>query len=172
MLKAMHIGKVHLLPGLFQEREEVNRLYLLELENQGLLQNFYLEAGIVMPDLQVLDDPATAKLHWGWEAPTCQLRGHFLGHWMSAAAMMVATKQDVELKAKLIKVIDELEKCQELNGGQWIGSIPEKFFKKLEKEEYVWSPQYVMHKTLLGLMHAYQLAGIEKALKILDGISD
>ena len=172
MLKAMHIGKVHLLPGLFQEREEVNRLYLLELENQGLLQNFYLEAGIVMPGLQVLDDPATAKLHWGWEAPTCQLRGHFLGHWMSAAAMMVATKQDVELKAKLIKVIDELEKCQALNGGQWIGSIPEKFFKKLEKEEYVWSPQYVMHKTLLGLMHAYQLAGIEKALKILDGISD
>ena len=172
MLKAMNIGKVHLLPGLFQEREEVNRLYLLELENQGLLQNFYLEAGIVMPGLQVLDDPAAARLHWGWEAPTCQLRGHFLGHWMSAAAMLTATRQDVELKAKLTKVIDELEKCQELNGGQWIGSIPEKFFKKLEKEEYVWSPQYVMHKTLLGLMHGYQLAGIEKALKILDGISD
>lgn len=44
MLKAMNIGKVHLLPG-----------------------------------LQILDDPATAKLHWGWEALTCQLRGHFLG---------------------------------------------------------------------------------------------
>ena len=172
MLKAMNIGKVHLNPGLFQEREEVNRLYLLELQNQGLLQNFYLEAGIVMPGLQVLEDPATAKLHWGWEAPTCQLRGHFLGHWMSAAAMMVATRQDVELKAKLVQVIDELEKCQELNGGKWIGSIPEKYFKKLEKEEYVWSPQYVMHKTLLGLMHAYLYAGIEKALQILDGISD
>ena len=51
MLKAIEVGKVHLLPGLFREREEVNRQYLLELQNQGLLQNFYLEAGIVMPGL-------------------------------------------------------------------------------------------------------------------------
>ena len=29
-----------------------------------------------------------------------------------------------------------------------------------------------MHKTLLGLMHAYQYAGIDQALVILDGISD
>lgn len=172
MLQAMETGKVHLLPGLFAERAEVNRAYLMELENQGLLQNFYLEAGIIMPGLQVVEDPETALLHWGWEAPTCQLRGHFLGHWMSAAAKFVAATGDVELKAKLIKIVDELEKCQKLNGGQWIGPIPEKYFKKLEREEYIWSPQYVMHKTLLGLMHAYQYAGIEQSLAILDGISD
>ena len=172
MLKAMETGKVHLLPGLFAGRAEVNRNYLMELENQGLLQNFYLEAGIIMPGLQIVEDPETALLHWGWEAPTCQLRGHFLGHWMSAAAKLVATTGDVELKAKLIKIVDELEKCQKLNGGQWIGPIPEKYFKKLEREEYIWSPQCVMHKTLLGLMHAYQYAGIDKALAILDGISD
>ena len=157
MLQAMETGKVHLLPGLFAERAEVNRAYLMELENQGLLQNFYLEAGIIMPGLQVVEDPETALLHWGWEAPTCQLRGHFLGHWMSAAAKLVAATGDVELKAKLIKIVDELEKCQKLNGGQWIGPIPEKYFKKLEREEYIWSPQYVMHKTLLGLMHAYRV---------------
>ena len=34
---------------------------------------------------QVVDDPTTANIHWGWEAPVCQLRGHFLGHWISAA---------------------------------------------------------------------------------------
>lgn len=77
MLQAMETGKVHLLPGLFAERAEVNRAYLMELENQGLLQNFYLEAGIIMPGLQVVEDPETALLHWGWEAPTCQLRGLF-----------------------------------------------------------------------------------------------
>ena len=172
MLQNMEKGKVHLMPGLFKERETVNRNYLMDLDIQGLLQNFYLEAGIVMPGLQVLENPETAKLHWGWEAPTCQLRGHFLGHWMSGAAKLSAINHDYELKAKLTKVVDELEKCQQLNGGQWIGSIPEKFFDKLEKEEYVWSPQYVMHKTLLGLMHAYQYAGIEKALTLLDHASD
>lgn len=172
MLHQLEVGKVHLEPSLFKERATVNRNYLMELNTQGLLQNFYLEAGIVMPGLQVLEDPSTALLHWGWDAPTCQLRGHFLGHWMSAAAMLTATDEDIELKAKLTHIVDELAKCQELNGGQWIGSIPEKFFDKLERDEYVWSPQYVMHKTLLGLMHAYQYAKIEKALTILEHAAD
>lgn len=172
MLKKLDVGKVHLMPGLFKEREEVNRNYLMELKLQGLLQNFYLEAGIVMPGLQVMEDPEHAELHWGWEAPTCQLRGHFTGHFMSAASMLVAVNGDYELKAKLYKIIDELEKCQQLNHGGWLGSIPEKFFDKLEREEYVWSPQYVMHKTLMGLMHAYQYAGNTKALELLDKLSD
>lgn len=172
MLKKLDVRNVHLMPGLFKEREEVNRNYLMELKLQGLLQNFYLEAGIVMPGLQVMEDPEHAELHWGWEAPTCQLRGHFTGHFMSAASMLAAVNDDYELKAKLYKLVDELEKCQQLNHGGWLGSIPEKFFDKLEREEYVWSPQYVMHKTLLGLMHAYQYAGNTKALELLDKLSD
>lgn len=64
----------------------VNRKYLMDLKLQGLLQNFYLEAGIVMPGLQVMEDPEHAELHWGWEAPTCQLRGHFTGHWIAQGA--------------------------------------------------------------------------------------
>ena len=44
------IGKnVTLLPGLFRESMQVNKNYLMELDTQCLLQNFYLEAGIVMP---------------------------------------------------------------------------------------------------------------------------
>lgn len=144
----------------------------MELEKQCLLQNFYLEAGIVMPGLQVVDDPAAALLHWGWEAPICQLRGHFLGHWMSAAAVLSATDDDRELKAKLDCIVNELAKCQQQNGGKWIGSIPEKYFDKLADNEYVWSPQYTMHKTLMGLTHAYQYAGNQTALQILDGLSD
>lgn len=172
MLKAARYENVHLLPSLFSDRAQVNRSYLMELENQGLLQNFYLEAGIVMPGLQVLDDPSAAALHWGWEAPTCQLRGHFTGHWMSAAAMLVMTTGDRGLKARLEDIIDELDKCRLLNGGKWIGSIPEKFFGKLERNEYVWSPQYVMHKTLMGLYHSYLYAGIDKALLLLGHAAD
>lgn len=172
MLKQINFENIHLLPSLFNERSEINKTYLLDLKKQGLLQSFYLEAGIVMPGLQVLDDPSTAELHWGWEAPTCQLRGHFLGHWMSAAAMLVATNKDRELKAKLDTVIDELDRCRILNGGKWIGSIPEKYFGKLERNEYVWSPQYVMHKTLLGLYHSFLYAKNEKALEILGHAAD
>lgn len=140
MLQQSKLENVHLLPSLFKERAEVNRAYLMELNSQCLLQNFYLEAGIIIPGLQVVDDPSTALLHWGWEAPTCQLRGHFLGHWMSAASMLILTDHDRELKAKLEYIIDELDRCRVLNGGKWIGPFPEKYFGKLERNEYIWSP--------------------------------
>lgn len=128
----------HLLPGLFKERSDVNRAYLMELKTENLLQNFYLEACI-------RTDRDITEMHLGWESPTCQLRGHFLGHWLSAASMLVAQNNDRELKAKLDIIIDELERCQKLNGGRWIGSVPEKYFERLEKNEYIWSPQAVLN---------------------------
>lgn len=172
MLKQFEKKEVAILPGVFRERMNTNRDYLMELDSVCLLQNFYLEAGIVMPGLQVVDDPSSAKLHWGWEAPTCQLRGHFLGHWLSAAAALIANDNDVELKAKLDKIISELARCQQLNGGEWAGSIPEKYFNKMAKGQQIWSPQYVMHKTLMGLTDAYKYTGNEQALEIVDHLSD
>lgn len=172
MLKPAEKGSVKILPGVFRERMDVNRQYLLELDTNCLLQNFYLEAGIILPGLQVVDNPETANLHWGWEAPTCQLRGHFLGHWISAAAKLIASDGEPELRVKLDNIVSELARCQELNGGEWVGSIPEKYFTRLIKNQYIWSPQYVMHKTIVGLSDAYIYAGNTQALDILSHLSD
>lgn len=172
MLKPAEKGSVKILPGVFRERMDVNRQYLLELDTNCLLQNFYLEAGIILPGLQVVDNPETANLHWGWEAPTCQLRGHFLGHWISAAAKLIAADGEPELRVKLDNIVSELARCQELNGGEWVGSIPEKYFTRLIKNQYIWSPQYVMHKTIVGLSDAYIYAGNTQALNILSHLSD
>lgn len=172
MLKPAEKGSVKILPGVFRERMDVNRQYLLELDTNCLLQNFYLEAGFILPGLQVVDNPETANLHWGWEAPTCQLRGHFLGHWISAAAKLIAADGEPELRVKLDNIVSELARCQELNGGEWVGSIPEKYFTRLIKNQYIWSPQYVMHKTIVGLSDAYIYAGNTQALDILSHLSD
>lgn len=172
MLKPAEKGSVKILPGVFRERMDVNRQYLLELDANCLLHNFYLEAGIIIPGLQVVDNPETANLHWGWEAPTCQLRGHFLGHWISAAAKLIAADGEPELRVKLDNIVSELARCQELNGGEWVGSIPEKYFTRLIKNQYIWSPQYVMHKTIVGLSDAYIYAGNTQALDILSHLSD
>ena len=63
-------GAVKLSPGLFQHRFSLNRQYIMSLKTENLLQNFYLEAGLWNPRHHVDD------IHGGWEAPTCQLRGH------------------------------------------------------------------------------------------------
>lgn len=50
----------------------------------------------------------------------CQLRGHFLGHWLPAAAIHYDTTGDKELKLKADHIIEELAEYQKDNGGQWI----------------------------------------------------
>lgn len=172
MPSSVKAGKVRLLPGIFREREQVNREYLMSLKNRNLLQNFYLEAGIPLESAGIIGSPAESDMHFGWESTSCQLRGHFLGHWMSAAAMSVAVYGDMELKAKLDLIVDGLALCQEMNGGKWAGSIPEKYFRMLEGTKYVWSPQYTMHKTMMGLFHAWIYAGNTKAAEILGRQAD
>lgn len=172
MIQSISSEKVTLNPSLFYNRAEHNRNYLLSLDNKALLQNFYIEAGITLPNLMVVEDPENSWLHWGWEAPSSQLRGHFLGHFLSAAAMLYQTNHDIEMKAKMDVIIQELAKCQEENGGRWVGSIPEKYFTRLEKNKQIWSPQYTMHKTLMGLLDAYRFAGNKQALTILSHQAD
>lgn len=58
--------------------------YLLRLKTENLLQNHLLEAGARI-------DRPYEQMHQGWESPHCQLRGHFAGHWLSAAARFAAT---------------------------------------------------------------------------------
>ena len=131
-------------PSLYQ-RAELNRRYVMSLQSDNLLQNYYLEAGLWhtrgKPD----------GIHWGWEAPTCQVRGHFLGHWLSAAARIWASTGDAEVKAKADHIVAELGRCQREHGGEWVFSIPEKHLHWIARGKTVWAPQYVVHKTLMGL---------------------
>ena len=172
MLKAVQGKAVRLLPGLFRRRMELNEGYLMELDPGCLLQNFYIEAGIIPPGGQVINDPDSAKMHWGWEAPSCQLRGHFLGHWLSAAARLCSGGNRPEMLARVEHIVDELARCQELNGGEWVGSIPEKYFRMLVPGRYIWSPQYTMHKTIMGLKDVYDRLGNETAAAVLDRLAD
>ncbi|MBR4554705.1 MAG: glycoside hydrolase family 127 protein [Ruminococcus sp.] len=169
MLKPMQTAVTR---GIFRERMDLNRSYLLELDPQCLLQNFYLEAGIIMPGLQVVPEPEHADLHWGWESPTCQLRGHFLGHWMSAAARVIASEKNAVLQQKLDFIVSELARCQQRNGGEWVGSIPEKYFDWMCTPDYIWSPQYTLHKTVMGLTDAYRYADNSQALEIVSRLAD
>lgn len=154
-------GSVRLLPSMFRQRFDLNRKYLMSLSNENLLQNHYLEAGI----LNRTDKDG--GYHWGMESPTCQVRGHFLGHWLSAAARIYAATRDAEIKAKADQIVSELGRCQKENGGEWAGSIPEKYLEWIAKGRGIWAPHYTVHKTLMGLYEMFSLAGNEQALNVL-----
>src|SRR5581483_2670506 len=151
---------VRLRPGLLQQRGDLNRAYMLSLSNANLLQNYYMEAGLWYPRQQPRD------CHWGWESPTCQLRGHFLGHWLSAAAKLVAAGGDAEIKATADHIVAELGRCQQEKGGEWAGSIPPQYLDWVARGKTVWAPHYTVHKTLMGLQEMHRLTGNEQALQI------
>ncbi len=163
---------VQLGPGIFRDRRSLIRGYLLSLQDQNLLQNHYLEAGI--GNLGQLrnslhgDASAGDDRHWGWESPTCQVRGHFLGHWLSAAARLIDATGDDELALKANRIVAELARCQERNGGEWCFSLPEKYLHWTAQGKPTWAPQYVLHKTLMGLVDMHAFAGSQPALDILN----
>lgn len=153
--------RVRLLPGLFKKRFEVNRLYVQTLQTRNLLQNHYLEAGLWAPMQQPED------IHWGWESPTCFIRGQFLGHWLSAAAHMIASTGDIELKGKADFIVSEVRRCQEENGGEWAGPIPEKYLDWLARGKTVQAPHCTVHRNMMGLFDMYHWTGNQQALEIL-----
>ena len=156
---------VRLLPGLFQQRAELAHSYVTSLKDDDLLQNFELEAGL-RKFFHFHSDACFQKGHWGWESPTSQVRGQFLGCWMMAAARFGRQTDDPLLRHKLDSVIQRLVLCQQQNGGEWLGSFPEKYMRWLQEGNPPWAPHYVIHKTLLGLRETYVFSGNETALEL------
>src|SRR5579883_2452398 len=165
IVRNFRLGAVKLLPlterprhqaSIFQQRAALNRAYVMSLSSQSLLLSYYFEAGL----WHTRNKPE--NIHWGWESPTTLIRGHFLGHWLSAAAKLYASTGDLEVKAKADQIVSELGRCQEANGGEWAGSIPEKYFHMLARGQWIRVPHYVVHKTLMGLFDMYAFAGNEQ----------
>ena len=131
---------------LLLNKEQQNMDYLMELESDALLQNFTQEAG------RYQNFRSKKIKHGGWEDPSCQLRGHFLGHWLSAAAIHYDETGNQALLGKANEIVHELRLCQLDNGGEWAASIPEKYFHWIAIKKQVWAPHYNVHKTFMGLL--------------------
>jgi len=152
--------------SIFAQRFALNREYVNSLPVEDLLQNYYIEAGIRNWN------HFTEDCLKGWESPICQLRGHFSGHWLSAAARIYAQTGDTEIYGKACRFLDGLEACQKANGGRWVGSIPEKYFWKMEQGQSIWAPHYTVHKLLMGLADMKKFCGNDKALRIASNWAD
>lgn len=177
-LKKAPPGSVTVTAPVLQKRQALNQTYLMSLTNQNLLRSFYLEAGLwsYSGDGGTTTDSSTDSdspehWHWGWEAPTCELRGHMMGHWLSAAARIYARSGDAMVKAKADTLVAELARCQEAMGGRWLAAFPESAMLRLTRGKWVWAPHYTIHKLLMGLHEMHTLAGNKEALRIMKGIA-
>ncbi|OHB70040.1 MAG: hypothetical protein A2V70_16950 [Planctomycetes bacterium RBG_13_63_9] len=157
-----NLKQVRLLDGPFKAAMELDRRYLHELESDRLLHMFRVHAGL----------PSSAEPLGGWEKPDCELRGHTLGHYLSACALMVSATGDEELKAKADAIVAELAKCQAALGDSgYLSAFPESWFDRAEACQPVWAPYYTLHKICAGLLDMHVHCDNQQALDVLKGIA-
>jgi hypothetical protein len=161
LARPFDLNRVRLLPGPFLDALQVNRRFLLAQDENRLLHMFRLTAGL----------PSTAEPLGGWEAPVNELRGHYLGHYLSALAKMSQSLGDAELKARTDRIVAELAACQQKIGNGYLSAFPEEFFDRLRDGKPVWAPFYTLHKIMAGLLDVHTLTGNAQALDVLHGIA-
>jgi DUF1680 family protein len=161
-LKPFPLAQVRLGDGPFRAMHEANAAYLKRLPADRLLHTFRVNADI----------PSGAEPLGGWEAPNGELRGHYIGHYLSACALGYASAGDVELKQRGDVIVAGLAECQaKLNQGGYLSAYPVDFYDRLQKgNTHVWAPFYTMHKLLAGLYDMHTLVGNAQALSVLTGM--
>ena len=105
-----------------KHREDLNTEYLKSLDPDRLLHNFRVNAGL----------PSNATPLEGWESPKIGLRGHFVGHYLSAVSCVVEKYQDPMFTKRLDYMVEELYKCYQAFGSGYLSAFPEKDFDVLE----------------------------------------
>jgi len=152
------LNEVTLEPGPLKDVRDWNRAFILRLPNDRLLHTFRLNVGL----------PSSAQPLGGWEEPKSELRGHFIGHYLSACSLLIAATGDAAVKAKADELVAGLAECQaKLNNNGYVSAFPTEFFDRLDKRARVWAPYYTLHKIMAGLLDMKTNAGNQQALDVL-----
>jgi DUF1680 family protein len=155
-------SQVVLTSSWIKHREDINTKYLKSLDPDRLLHNFRINAGI----------PSNAKPLDGWEAPSIGIRGHFVGHYLSAVSSVVEKYNDPELSKRLKYMVSELHKCQQALGGGYLSAFPVQDFETLEtKFSGIWAPYYTYHKIMQGLLDVYVRTGNKEAYQMVTDMA-
>ncbi len=135
--------------------------YLKSLDADKLLKGFCNIGGV----------ESSATLYGGWE--NSAIKGHTLGHYLSAVSQAYASSGDTELLTVANHIVDVLALCQNAETG-YLAAIPESHYAQIEKGNTAgtWVPWYTMHKVMAGLVDCYELTGNEKALTVASKLGD
>lgn len=155
---------VQLLESPFKRAMEVDQRWLKEADVNRFLHNFRITAGI----------KTTAQAFGGWEGLDCELRGHSLGHFLSALALMYAATGDEQYRTKGEELVKGLAECQQAIGTSgYLSAFPEHFIDRaIAGGDVVWAPWYTLHKMYAGMLDQYLLCKNQQAYDVLMKMCD
>ncbi len=157
-LQDFRLDEVVITDAYFANALEKEVAYLKAYDADRLVAGFYETKGLT---------PKAPK-YPGWEST--EIRGHTLGHYLTAIAQAFASTKDEELKRKMDYIVDELAICQFDSG--YLSAFGEELFDNVENNQPCWVPWYTMDKIIAGLTACYRLAGNKKALQVVSKLAD
>jgi DUF1680 family protein len=168
MVDAAH---VRLLAGSpFYDRQELHRKgYLASLDVDKLLYEYRNLA-------KVPQASGATSGYKGWD--TGFIKGHMLGHYLSAASRMAVATGDMTFKTKVDSIVGELAKCQiALAKNGYLAAFSTAPFDWLENNmsgtnEGIVVPYYTVQKIMSGLLDAYHYLGNQQALDVVTKMGD
>lgn len=153
------LEEVRLFDGPFRHAMLLDQAYLLSLDPDRLLHSFRLNAGL----------PSVAKPYGGWMTPGHTGCAEFVGHYMSACALMYASTGDATLRQRVGEVVTGLAQCQEKLGTGYLHTKPDRFTTLGEAPLGLW---YQIHKLMAGLMEVYVHCDNPLALQVARKMGD
>ncbi|WP_437619845.1 beta-L-arabinofuranosidase domain-containing protein [Sorangium sp. So ce1151] len=188
-----------LTPGVASAGDPVEKLQEFALDEVSVTDTYYQnvstkELAYIMsldPDRLVAGfkavsqgkDPGSApglNLYGGWEGGWSLLRGHTIGHYMSAMARAYKqlkssdAAQSAAIAQKLDHTISQLKSFQDASPRGYLFASPETHFDVVEGKASgsSWAPWYTMHKIIAGLIDVYEFEGNATALEIASKLGD
>lgn len=175
MLKEFDLNSVQVTdPYCVNAFEKVTE-YLLSLEPDRLLAGFKAVSEGRDPQTE-----PNLNLYRGWEDSWSLLRGHTMGHYLTAIAQAYrqTKNRDQDLSESLAErinyTVNQLKSFQDRSPSGYLFASPETHFDVVEGKSTgnQWVPWYTMHKIIAGLISVYKYVGSQEAIQVASRLGD
>lgn len=167
--QAFPLSVVRLTASRWRDNLERDSAWMMSLPVQSLVHSFQTTAGVWAGKE---GGYMTVKKLGGWESLDCELRGHAIGHLLSAYALMYAATGEDCFRSKGDSIVAALREVQLAHGNGYLSAFPEGLIDRNLAGKSVWAPWYTLHKVLAGLIDQYLYGRNDDALAIARGMGD
>lgn len=166
---SFNLSDVKLLDSRFKDNMKRDSAWIMSFPVERLLHSFRTNAGVYSG---YEGGHYAIEPLGGWESLDCELRGHAIGHMLSALSELYASTGEEVFKMKSDSLVSGLSEVQKTLGNSgYLSAYPENLINRNIRGERVWAPWYTLHKLYSGLIDQYLYANNTEALEIVNGMA-
>ena len=161
---AFPLQEVRLTESRWQDNVQRDSAWMCSLTTRQMLHSFRTTAGVFSAYEGGYDG---FEKMGGWESLDCDLRGHAIGHLMTAFAYAYASTGHDIYRLKGDSLVQGIRECQRMIGTGYVSAFPEGLINRNIAGKGVWAPWYTLHKVMAGLRAQADLCNSDTAEAVL-----